>query len=252
MNYQTVIDLIVEQGDQLPSLAGKIADIGVKKKWLTEKDIVIEQALTAQIRSLPGEQQVFAEELHSNFQAAENVWIMDPISSTSSFISGLPFYSIVVAHLVAGEVRFGAVYNPSHHELFTAEKGKGAFLNGKRIQVSTRDDLTVIFPPYVVIGASTYDQIITTTGKLLQAGATLRNFGSFGLHYAYLACGRVTGVVHYNIDVFPEFAGKLLIEEAGGLLTDFQGRELAINSHGILASTPATREKLLNIVKDQP
>src|SRR3989344_3026845 len=147
--YQKIINKIIELGDSLPAISGNIVDIGKNKQWLTAKEIEIETELINVINTFPGKHSFYAEELHRDFAASENVWIIDSISGTINFIHGMPHYSVVLSHLHKGEIKFAVVYDPSNKELFTAEKGKGTFLNDKQVRVSNRKkDLFFTIGPY--------------------------------------------------------------------------------------------------------
>lgn len=248
--YKEIVDKIIELGNLLLPVAGNVSDIGEKKSWLTEWDLKIETELTSLINSFSGEHSVFAEEISDTYSEAENVWIIDPISNTVNFIHGLPHYAIVLSHLHKGEVVFAVVYDPSTQELFTAEKGKGTTLNGQKITVSNRtDDLMILVGPHLN-PASQYREAtlqILTEASLL---GTVRTFGSLGVHYAYVACGRVDVALSKNKDTFPEFAGKLLVEEAGGRFTDFSGNPLTVATHGIIASSGKMHDTFLKIVQE--
>src|SRR5258708_6645042 len=146
--YEKILSLVKKLGDELPELAGKIEDIGVKKQWVTAKDIEIEKTLAETIHKFPGEHKIFAEELNDEYISGDSVWVIDPISHTFSFIHGLTHYAVVLSHLVKGEVLFSVIYDPTTKELFTARKGKGSYLNDKRIHVSKSEaDLSIIYDP---------------------------------------------------------------------------------------------------------
>lgn len=247
--YQKVIDKIVELGDLILPIAGNVADVGEKKSWLTEWDIKIETELTNLIKSFPGEHSIFAEEISDTYADAENVWIIDPISNTFNFIYGLPHYAVVLSHLHNGEVVFAVVYDPSTKELFTAEKGKGAFLNGKQIKASERTtELSILVGPHLTPKSPYREETL----KILAAASllgTVRTFGSLGVHYAYVACGRIDAAISKNKDTFPEFAGKLLVEEAGGKFTDFLGNPLTVITHGIIATNGKVHDDFIAINK---
>jgi myo-inositol-1(or 4)-monophosphatase len=251
--YKQIIDKILELGDSLPSVAGNTEDIGVKKQHLTQKDIEIETELTKLISIFRGDHSVYAEELHENFVEQENVWIIDPISNTFNFIHGLPHYALVLSHMYKGEIIFAVVYDPSMKELFTAEKGKGAFLNGRNIKVSGNtsnnlEDITVLMGTHLT-PTSPYREGTLKILEILSKVGSVRTFGSLGLHYSYVACGRADVAISFNKDTFPEFAGKLLVEEAGGKFTDFEGKGLVYNTHGIIASNRVVYEKIKEEIK---
>jgi myo-inositol-1(or 4)-monophosphatase len=246
--YEQIVEKVKYLGDQLPAIAGKVIDIGEKKAWLTEWDLKIEKELTTLINSFPDDHRVFAEEISDEYKDAENVWIMDPISNTLNFIHGLPHYSITASHLHKNKVVFCAVYDPAMKELFTAEKGKGAFLNGVKISVSTRtSDLVGLVGPHIVPQGRYVTKTLKLT-EMLSGKCAIRTLGSLGVHYAYVACGRADIAISFNKDVFPEFAGKLLVEEAGGKFSDFEGRELSINTHGVIASNSVIYDEIRELV----
>lgn len=248
MNYEPFLATVKSLGDELPTLAGKVVDIGVKKKWLTEKDIEVERRLTEMITALPGDHSVFAEEEHEDFTDAENVWVIDPISSTSSFINGIPTYSVVIAHLQEGKPIFAAIYDPSRGELFSAVQGQGALLNGEPIRVSDDEKTMAIFTPYI-FPHYPKEEILSVMELLLNDDATIRNYGSFGLHYCYVACGRANVVIHGLKDTFPEYAGKLIIEEAGGELTDWHGNPLTPTTDRVLATNGQLHDKYIKLLE---
>jgi len=209
----------------------------------------IETELTNLINAFPGEHQVYAEEMSNTFTNSENVWIIDPISNTLNFIHGLPHYSVVLSHVYKSELLFAVVYDPSTQEMFTAEKGKGAFLNDIKISVSNRaEDLVVLVGPSLMPSYSKRRRTVELLDLFSCVGA-VRTFGSLGVHYAYVACGRADIAVTLNKDVFPEFAGKLLVEEAGGKFTDFEGGELTINTYGIVATNAVMHNDALRKVR---
>ncbi len=247
--YDTIIKKIVELGDTLPAISGYDIAIEKNKKLLDKKDIEIEKELIKTINTFPGVHAVYAEELHDTFVTGENVWIIDPISNTRNFVQGIPHYSIVLSHLYKGEIKFAVVYDPSNKELFTAEKGKGAFLNGKQITVSKRekDPVVLLSSPWELYR----EQALHIVGALSASDSTIRIFGSFGVQYAYIACGRAEASISFNRDTFPEFAGKLLVEEAGGKFTDFNGNILDSKTRGIIATNGIVHNQIKDIVNNK-
>lgn len=246
-DYADLVALIVKLGDELPPVAGTVEDIGTKKQLLTKYDLYIEERLSQLIRTFPGQHTVFAEELHADFQAAENVWIIDPISHTLNFLRGLPHYAIVCSHMHKGNVVFSAVYDPCMKELFTAQLHMGSFLNGKKMTV----DASAISDPVILFGSSLSrcEESVRAFSSLQPLGR-IKNFGSYALHYAYVACGRAHGAVSLCKDIFPEFAGKLLLEEAGGEMTTFLGEDFSLHSQYIIASNGRLHDHLVQSLSD--
>lgn len=245
--YQKVISLVKILGKPLVKMSGSIADIGINKKWVTEQDFIIEKEIAKLIKTFGDNHKVYAEELHNNFEECDEIWIIDPISNTKGFINGWYHFAIVLSHMRKGILQFALVYDPAVDELFTAYKNNGAFLNETRISVSPRkDDLYFLFPSTERKPLSV-NQNGELVKELIKLGS-LRNIGSVGLHYAYVACGRADCAITINKDCFPEFAGKLLLEESGGKLTDFYGNELSEVPMGIIASRSDIYPKIKSIM----
>ncbi len=248
--YPKIIKKILKLGSALPKISGHVADIGENRRWLTETEIEIEIALTKLIETFPGKHSVYGEDLHGTFLPEDNVWIIDSISNTINFLHGMPHYSIVLSHLYKGKLKFAVVYDPSNKELFTAYKGKGAFLNGKRLHVSGRkEDLFFLIGPYFTPPRKYRNKALKVIKAMSDKGITMRVLGSLAVHYAYVACGRVDVAISFNEDTFPEFAGKLLVEEAGGKFTDFNGGDLQIETRGVIASNGLIHNKVKDIIK---
>jgi myo-inositol-1(or 4)-monophosphatase len=217
--YQRLTDFIVVSGRRVHKRTGNIKDIGVLKVNLTEEDLRIERELTAMIVEVFPSHVVFAEEEHGVFKQSADIWAIDPISGTAAFIAGLPHYGLVITHLVHGKPQFSAVYDPSIDELFTARAGHGATLNNQPIHVSDGTK-KVLFNL-----ASTVDKS-PTAASLWQTVLELkayRNANSFAVNYCWIAAGRYDGIVALTKDAFPEYAGWLIITEAGGLFTTAKG-----------------------------
>ncbi len=247
--YQKIINKIIELGDTLPLIAGNTLDIGKSKQWLTQKDIEIETELVNMINTFPSSHSIYAEEMHDSFVESDNVWIIDPISNTTNFIHGVPHYSVVLSHLYKGEIKFAVVYDPSNKELFTAEKGKGSFLNGKKIHVSNhKEGLFFLIGPHLNVKSPYNNKTLKVISSVSEENTTIRIIGSLAVHYAYVACGRVDIAISFNKDTFPEFAGKLLVEEAGGKFTDFNGGALNIKTEGVIATNGLVHEKVKKLI----
>lgn len=247
--YDKIIAFVKAEGDKLMEFAGTVTDNHDGKKWTTKFDHQIEEGLKDLIETFAGKHFLYSEEIYSVYEKRESAWIADPISHTINFIHGMPHFAVVVAHLEKGEVVFSCIYDPSNKELFSAYKGKGAFLNGKKIEVTTREKSTnMILYNMFPVGNWTLEENLKLYKKISHLGY-IESFASFGLNYAYIAAGRAQGLVMCNKDTFPEFAGKLLIEEAGGILTDFKGKELEVESRGIIAGTPQMHEDILKLLQ---
>lgn len=247
--YQRIIDFVIDSGKRLKKRAGQIEDIGIKKQYLTEEDIIIERGLNDIINQYCPTHSFFSEEEHNSFQKNDNVWIADPISGTKTFLEGLPHYSIVVSHLCKGIIEFGLVYDPSVDELFTAYRGKGAFLNGEKISVSsTKRKSKIIFNlSYAWKDQKSGEEMLE---KLKKFDLVL-NKNSHAVNLCHVACGRYDGTVSFCKDSFPMFAGALMIQEAGGILTNHRGKSNIMPSDLIfIGGNKMSYKKIYNILKE--
>lgn len=218
-DYQKIIDFMLVSGKRLAARAGNIADIGITKTDLTEEDITIERGFKDIVSGFGVNHIVYGEEENDMFQSAENIWTIDPISGTATFIAGLPHYSIVIAHLIHGETVFAAVYDPSADELFTAYKGKGSFLNNQPIRID-EDNKNVIFRESVEWKEP---EITSAVKEKISSYSFEKHSFSMAVDYCSVACGRFGGILSFTKDSFPEFAGGFIIQEAGGTFTNLQG-----------------------------
>lgn len=248
--YQRVTACMVRSGKRLAGKLGSLADIGVTKKYLTNEDIRIERELRALIAQFGQAHAVFGEEENSSFSDAPNVWVIDPISGTSTLLAGIPHFAIVVSHLYRGAVQFAAVYDPVMKELFTAFRRQGAFLNGRRLKIlpTLREWPRVVFHYEVPWNGSRIVKRFFT--NLLDAYKPYRTRDSCAIHYCYVACGRYDGVIASTKDAFPEFAGSLIIQEAGGQFTNAAGAtQIAPSDRLFIGGNRKIYAELMSIVK---
>jgi myo-inositol-1(or 4)-monophosphatase len=175
-------------------------------------------------------------------------WIVDPLDGTLNFIHSFPVFSISIALQQAdGDLLAAVVYQPLLHELFTAEKGHGAFLNGKKISVSDRTD-TQSFLIATGLPFREYQYIDAYIGMLrevIRDSAGIRRAGSAAIDLAYTACGRFDGFWEYRLFPWDFSAGVLLVREAGGTVTDFTGDSDVFKRQSIIAGNASTHPLLL-------
>jgi myo-inositol-1(or 4)-monophosphatase len=237
--YRAVVDFMIASGDRIRSRSGDIEDLGVVKRYLTEEDLRIENELADLIAGFGPDHALFAEEAHDELPDAPDVWVCDPISGTRTFLLGLAHYGIVVSHLHEGSIRFAAVHDPTTGELFHAVRGQGAFRNGRPIAVS---DHVGPDGPRIVFNL-TYDYrspaIVPEMFRALTEFDLYRNTNSFAVSYCHVACGRYDGFVTFSKDAFPEFAGSLILREAGGRFETFAGSvDIHPEDHQFLGGAP--------------
>lgn len=195
-----------------------------QQDYLTVTDGAVEQFVREEIAlRFPGDG-VLGEEGGGAADAAR-LWIVDPIDGTANFARQIPHFCISLGLMVNGSIEAGAIYEPMHDELYIAERGKGAWLNGKRMRVSAIADLTAAT---VEVGWSTRIPVATyldMVGKAAHAGCSVRRAGSGSLGLAYVAAGRIEGYVESHINAWDVAAGLLLVTEAGGRVNDFWSRD---------------------------
>jgi myo-inositol-1(or 4)-monophosphatase len=205
---------------------------------VTEADKLSEALIVERIRTSFPDHGILAEESPEMAKSSGFRWIIDPLDGTTNYSHGYPVFCVSIALEVEGEIRFGAVYNPMLDELFTAEKGAGAFLNGRPLKVSrtselSRSLLATGFP--YDIREDRNNNINYFEAMALNAQA-VRRAGSAALDLAYLATGRFDGFWELKLMPWDMAAGWLLVEEAGGVVTDLRGNPFSLRSPHILGS----------------
>lgn len=182
---------------------------------------------------------------------AEYLWIVDPIDGTTNFVHGFPFYAVSIALARRGQVIVGVVYDPSRDELFVAERGKGAYVRGRKMSVSTERTLgesllATGFPTDV-------DGALRANMRDMQALApkvrNLRAAGSAALHLAYVAAGRLSGFWEHNLNAWDLAAGSLLVEEAGGRITGLTGEPFDLSVRSVVATNGLIHDELLGALR---
>ncbi len=189
------------------------------------------------------EHDIIAEENKYKKTNSEYCWIIDPIDGTRNYVRNTPFFAASIALAKNNEVVMGAVYNPITNELFFAEKGKGAFLNSKKIHVG---DARNIKRAIIVSGHGAYtkkqiEKSIKIIVPLKKAWAKIRNYGSIALELCYVASGKVDGVVAIIGRAWDVSAASLIVEEAGGKYSDLKGRKFDLTIPGYLSSNDDER-----------
>jgi inositol-phosphate phosphatase / L-galactose 1-phosphate phosphatase / histidinol-phosphatase len=181
---------------------------------------------------------------------ADALWVIDPIDGTRSFISGNPLFGFLLAHLEGGKTRLAAVGMPALDEVFCAERGKGAFLGAQRLAASGRTTLagsTI----YINEGEKIWRNHPAVFARLMNSGQT-RRFSYDCYPYALLAMGHVDLVVDFDLQPYDYLPVSLLVEEAGGVMTDWHGARLGMaeNAAAVAAATPDLHKAALEILQD--
>lgn len=182
---------------------------------------------------------------------AEYLWIIDPVDGTTNFVHSFPFYSVSIALAHKGEVIVGVVYDAARDEMFVAEKGKGAYLKGRRMQVSTDKALSQsLLATGLTADVETMQVNMTGINGLAPKVRGLRLVGSAALHLAYVAAGRVSGFWEIGLNVWDLAAGVLIVQEAGGQVSDTRGRPYNLPVCHIVATNGYIHEEMLTELHD--
>lgn len=219
--------------------------------FVTEVDRAAENAIIEVIRDAYPEHAILAEESGETGAESEFQWIIDPLDGTTNFIHGFPQYAISIAIAERGVIQHAVVYDPNRNELFTASKGRGAFLNDRRIRVSKRDRLAdcLIGTGFPFKDMAHIDSYLAMFKDLAGKTAGLRRPGAAALDLAWLACGRIDGFFEIGLMPWDMAAGSLLATEAGGLASDFTGEGDYLKSGNLIAGSPKVFTQLLQIVQ---
>jgi myo-inositol-1(or 4)-monophosphatase len=191
-----------------------------------------------------------AEEGLARKGASDCRWIIDPLDGTTNFAHGLPIFSVSAALECAGRLVLGLVYDPMRDELFRAEAGRGAALNGTPIRVSTvpelgRSLLATGFP-YDVRSSAVNN--LDHWGRFIVRAQAIRRCGSAALDLCYVACGRFDGFWELKLKPWDVAAGALMVEEAGGRVSDFEGRPFALEAAGLVATNGRIHEPIIEVL----
>lgn len=179
-----------------------------------------------------------------------HVWIIDPLEGATNFLHSIPLFAISIALEREGQLVAGLVYNPANGETFTAERGKGAFLNDRRLRVAARSDLEtcVITTGVPHRGKSGHEQHLKELRSVMQQAAGIRRTGSAAIDLAWVAAGRFDGYWERGIQAWDMAAGIVLVREAGGYISDAGGGQTMLKSGHILAGNEAVHRGLSRLL----
>ncbi len=220
---------------------------------VTEADHAAEKAILAVIKSNFPDHQILAEETGAIIQDSHYKWIIDPIDGTVNFAHGIPLNCVSIGIEKEGEIVMAAVYNPHINEFFFAEKGKGATLNDKPIKVSEQ---TQTIKACLVTGFP-YTYINLPNGPLeiferfIRKGVPVRRLGSAAIDLCWVAAGRFDGFYEHKLEAWDSAAGYLIVEEAGGKVTDHQGNKFSVYQHKLLATNGKIHDEMIAVINNK-
>ena len=228
---------------------GKIKEIEEKtfKDYVTDVDKKSEKIIVAAIKKkFPGHQ-ILAEEGGEIGKKSDYLWVIDPLDGTHNYIAQLPIYGVSIALSFKGEVVVGVLYFPFFKELYEAEKGKGAYLNGKKIGVFPRPlQESIVF--FDSAFQKERERKLRDFRAVSRGVSKIRTLGCLSFQLAYIACGKAGGCIGWTGKPWDYAAGTLLVQEAGGRVTDFKGRLYSLKDTYVVATSGKVHGQLLNLL----
>jgi myo-inositol-1(or 4)-monophosphatase len=251
----TAIEAVIKAGAM--QLAGA-DDLRVEKKGaidlVTQIDRDVERMFRALIAERYPEHTILAEEFSvQGEREARHCWVFDPVDGTTNYAHGLPIYCSAASLEIDGQPVVAAIYDPTRRELFTAERGQGAWLNGAPLRVSLADSLIdsllVTGFPYTV--HNNPDDLLDLFGDFLRRARAVRRLGSAQLDLAYVAAGRFDGFWEMHLQPWDMSAGALLVQEAGGTTTDARDGPFSSRTGSIIASNGRIHRQMADVIRSR-
>jgi myo-inositol-1(or 4)-monophosphatase len=259
MNEQlikTAVGCVKEAGAVLLDYYAKLQTLRIQSKgrfdYVTEADLAAQETIVKLIRSRHPDHEILAEEDESSSGQNASRWLVDPLDGTTNFIHGFPVFAVSVALQYKDAIVLGAVYDPCRQELFLAQKGHGATLNGKPIQVSNRYEVyeALVATAFPWREKTILSRYLRGFNQVFAKVSDVRRSGSAALDLSYVACGRCDGFWELGLSPWDIAAGHLLVQEAGGHISDFTGGNDHIWIGDVVAGNPSIHTFLLEIIRE--
>jgi myo-inositol-1(or 4)-monophosphatase len=218
--------------------------------FVSEVDRSAEQAIIDTIRGAYPDHGFLGEESGKSNSDADNIWIIDPLDGTTNFLHNFPQYCVSIALQQKGVLTQAVIYDPVRNDLFTATKGRGAFLNDKRIRVTNRTKLqaSLISTGFPFRDFTYLDTYLAMLKDMIRNTTGIRRPGSAALDLAYVAAGFTDGFFEINLSTWDIAAGGLLVQEAGGMVGDFEGNESWLTTGNIVAANAKVFSQMLQVL----
>lgn len=242
-------------GAVLRDYAGRTTAISVDLKglndYVTEVDHASERAIIRYLGERFPEHSVLSEESEEQTRDKRFQWFVDPLDGTTNFIHGVPIYAVSVGLTVDGRMAAGAVYDPVRDEMFSALADGGAFLNKERISVSKRDSLkgALLATGFPFRAHGRLKEYLRSFEMFILETAGIRRAGAATLDLCYTACGRYDGFWEMSLSSWDIAAGSLIVREAGGVATDFIGRDGYLKSGNIVVANRRIHSSMLDVIR---
>ncbi len=252
-----MVQAVTKAGRTLSRDFGEVENLQVSVKgpaeFVSAADHKAEKTLIAELsRARPGYPFLTEETGIVDGNDKSHRWIIDPLDGTTNFLHGIPIFAISVALERDGELVAGVVYNPVSNELFVAERGQGAFFNDRRLRVAQRSELAdAVFATGIPHrGRSGHAEFNQELPYLMQRVAGIRRCGAAALDLAWVAAGRFDGFWERGLEPWDMAAGILLVEEAGGMVSDIEGKRESLKNGSVVAGNPNIHRLLRKTLRD--
>jgi myo-inositol-1(or 4)-monophosphatase len=255
MLQSTLVRAALESGKLMKEFSTRDFEISNKdgiNNLVTEVDLASEKLIIGIIRESFPDHYILTEESGDLPKDSNVKWIIDPIDGTVNYANGIPLCCVSIGVEKDGDMIMGAVYNPFMDEFFFAEKGQGATLNNKTIAVSKKihvaDSLLVTGFPYTYVHEE--NGPLDVFGRFIRAGVPIRRLGSAAIDLCWVACGRFDGFFEHSLNAWDSAAGYLIVEEADGRVTDFNGDTFSPYNKKIIATNGSIHDELIRWIKN--
>ena len=220
---------------------------------VTEADHAAEKAILGVIKDHFPSHYILSEEAGEIVQDSEYKWIVDPIDGTVNFAHGIPLNCVSIAVEKNGEVILASIFNPHINELFLAEKDNGASLNDKTISVSVEQQVikSCLVTGFPYTYPDTVNGPLEVFARLVLKGVPVRRLGSAAIDLCWVACGRFDGFYEHKLEPWDSAAGYLIVEEAGGTVTDFRGNKFSPYQPQVLATNGKIHAEMLAVINNE-
>ncbi|QKD01338.1 inositol monophosphatase family protein [Mesorhizobium loti] len=251
-----MVQAAMKAGRSLSRDFGEVQNLQVSLKgpgdYVSQADRKAEDILFAELsKARPGYAFLMEERGVVEGDDSQHRWIVDPLDGTTNFLHGIPLFAVSIALERQGQIVAGVIYNPAMDELYTTERGGGAFMNDRRLRVSGRTKLvdTVIGCGMPHLGRGHHGNFLVELRNVMAEVSGVRRLGSAALDLAYVAAGRMDGFWETGLSAWDIAAGLLLIREAGGFVSDMEGGQDMLDNGSVVAGNEVIQRALLKTVK---
>ncbi len=249
---ESAIYIARKAGELLRENLGRVESIEYKGAvdLVTDVDRKSETLIVNFIRERFPQHDILTEEGQDKAEGSACRWIIDPLDGTTNYAHGYPVFCVSIGFEEGGELKLGVVYDPMLDELFVAEKGRGAYLNGRRIRVSDTPtlDKSLLATGFPYDLRTSRENNLNHFSNFALRAQAIRRAGSAALDLCYVGCGRFDGFWELKLKPWDVAAGSLVVSEAGGRLTDFKNSPFSIYGHEVIASNGLIHDEMLEVV----